>query len=395
MEQFSDRDVLELAEREGRLMVREEVAAVLRIRLSDADHLVRSGRLRPTAYTRGQFRAAIPLYRAGDVSALERAEDIDWMTVRATPKGRRSRSPHCPPRGIDERPPTSPGRNAVNSPASPSGPVLPPPPLRGLGVTAAAEAGDHSIAGLNARASLAAHLADRHFPQGLADDLLAAVEAGGVASARTEVQDLFFEDHPGKLERIAQRTWDQRDGLTDGITRFRQAHAQKLAEQAAAGDASAADPGLGDKADPPAVEGDEAPTELIERVLAVSARHYTEVTGTDSEQWDEETSRELVGIALRTVRLAEREDYPRALEEYLRANRVRLGRLWQRYGPDGLFPRGVYHLVELPEVFVLCERIESDRYWLSGVWSDEGQEDAPLERLEEIWLYGTGEWEDR
>ncbi|RKN03105.1 hypothetical protein D7319_32225 [Streptomyces radicis] len=134
---------------------------------------------------------------------------------------------------------------------------------------------------------------------------------------------------------------------------------------------------------------------MIERVLAVSARHYTEVTGTDSEQWDEETSRELVGIALRTVRLAEREDYPRALEEYLRANRVRLGRLWQRYGPDGLFPRGVYHLVELPEVFVLCERIESDRYWLSGVWSDEGQEDAPLERLEEIWLYGTGEWEDR
>ncbi len=90
LELFSDRAALERAKRDGRLLVREEVAEELRIRLSDADHLVRSGRLRPAAYTRSRWRAEIPLYRAGDVAALERAEDIDWEAVRTTPKGRRS-----------------------------------------------------------------------------------------------------------------------------------------------------------------------------------------------------------------------------------------------------------------------------------------------------------------
>jgi hypothetical protein len=142
---------------------------------------------------------------------------------------------------------------------------------------------------------------------------------------------------------------------------------------------------------PLAEEGSEAPAELIEQVLAICEQHYTAVTGTSSEQRDKELSRELAGIALRTVRLADREAYPQALENYLRENRTRLERLWQRYGPAGLYPRGVYQLVELPEVFVLCERIEHAPLWLEGVWENEGQEETPLERLKEIWLYGTEE----
>ncbi|MCP3819806.1 hypothetical protein NLX86_17400 [Streptomyces sp. A3M-1-3] len=142
-------------------------------------------------------------------------------------------------------------------------------------------------------------------------------------------------------------------------------------------------------------EGSEAPTELVERVLAVCEQYYAAVTGTSSSQWDKELSRELVGVALRTVRRAEREEYPQVLEEYLRENRARLERLWRRCGPDGLYPRGVYQLVELPESFVLCERIDNAPSWLAGVWEEEGQEETPLERLQKAWLYDTGEEDGR
>ncbi|MFF4393626.1 hypothetical protein ACFY0G_44010 [Streptomyces sp. NPDC001552] len=135
--------------------------------------------------------------------------------------------------------------------------------------------------------------------------------------------------------------------------------------------------------------------ELIERVLAVCEPHYAAVTGTSSAQWDRELSRELVGLAQRTVRLADREAYPQVLEEYLVAHRARLEKLWHVYGPDGVFPQGVYHLVELPVSFVLCERIDRARMWLKGVWGRECESDTPLERLEEAWLYGTSESDGR
>ncbi|CCK32883.1 hypothetical protein BN159_p1 (plasmid) [Streptomyces davaonensis JCM 4913] len=140
-----------------------------------------------------------------------------------------------------------------------------------------------------------------------------------------------------------------------------------------------------------AEEGSEASLELIERTLAVCEQHYMAVTGADSTQWDKELSRELVGVALRTVRLADRKAYPQALEEYLVENRARLEKLWRVYGPAGVFPQGVYHLVELPESFVLCERIDNAPRWLKGVWGRECESDTPLERFEEAWRYGTSE----
>ncbi|WP_051783794.1 hypothetical protein [Streptomyces sp. NRRL F-5555] len=124
-------------------------------------------------------------------------------------------------------------------------------------------------------------------------------------------------------------------------------------------------------------------------------QHYVAVTGADSTQWDRELSRELVGVALRTVRLADREAYSQALEEYLVENRARLEKLWRVYGPAGVFPQGVYHLVELPESFVLCERIDNAPRWLKGVWGRECESDTPLERLEEAWRYGTSEGDGR
>lgn len=51
--------------------------------------------------------------------------------------------------------------------------------------------------------------------------------------------------------------------------------------------------------------------------MDVWEQHYAAVTGTNSEQWDQEASRGLVDIALRTVHLAEPARYPQTLDAYL------------------------------------------------------------------------------
>ncbi|WP_460074174.1 hypothetical protein [Streptomyces sp. YKOK-I1] len=143
-----------------------------------------------------------------------------------------------------------------------------------------------------------------------------------------------------------------------------------------------------------AAEETEPSAEFVERVLDLCEQHYAAVTGTNSEQWDRESSRELVVLALRTVRLAEPESYPRALETYLHEHRARLERLWRRYGPDGVFA-GELVLIDLPACFMLCERIEKTPLWLEGVWSKQGQEENALERLHHSWLYDTSEEDGR
>ncbi|MEU1519149.1 hypothetical protein ABZ490_44640 [Streptomyces sp. NPDC005811] len=141
-------------------------------------------------------------------------------------------------------------------------------------------------------------------------------------------------------------------------------------------------------------ENAEAPAELIEQVLAVCEWHYAAVTGTNSEQWDRESARELVDVALRTVRLAERATYPQTLEAYLHEHRARLERLWRRYGPGGMFADELV-LIDLPGFLVLCERIETTPLWLEGIWAKHGQEENALERLHNSWLHDTGERDGR
>ncbi|WP_234329935.1 hypothetical protein [Streptomyces viridochromogenes] len=144
-----------------------------------------------------------------------------------------------------------------------------------------------------------------------------------------------------------------------------------------------------------AAEENQASPELVERVLDICGQHYAAVTGTSSEQWDQESAREVVRIALCTVQLAERDTYyPRALETYLQTHRARLERLWRRYGPGGMFA-GELVLIDLPACFVLCERIDESPLWLEGVWTREGWEKTTLERLENAWLYDTGEEDGR
>ncbi len=118
------------------------------------------------------------------------------------------------------------------------------------------------------------------------------------------------------------------------------------------------------------------------------------MTGTTSGQWDQESSQELVEVALRSVHLAEPETYPQTLDAYLHEHRARLERLWRRYGPGGMFA-GELVLIDLPGCFALCERIETTPLWLEGIWAKHGQEETALERLHDSWLYDTGEEDGR
>ncbi|MFD9394897.1 hypothetical protein ACFWBB_30460 [Streptomyces sp. NPDC060000] len=161
-----------------------------------------------------------------------------------------------------------------------------------------------------------------------------------------------------------------------------------------AGDHPDAQPVDGGRPSAREAEGGEAPTELVERVLDICGQHYAAVTGTSSDQWDQESAREVVGIALRTVRMAERDAYPQTLETYLHERRARLERLWQRYEPGGMFA-GEIVLMDLPGCFVLCERIDSTPLWLEGIWTQEGREETALERLRNAWLYDTAEKDGR
>ncbi|WP_414933089.1 hypothetical protein [Streptomyces chrestomyceticus] len=171
-------------------------------------------------------------------------------------------------------------------------------------------------------------------------------------------------------------------------------HGLYLGAAVRAGDHPDAQPVSGGRPSDREAEGGEAPAELVERVLDVCGQHYAAVTGTSSDQWDQESDREVVGIALRTVRMEERDAYPQALETYLHERRARLERLWQRYGPDGMFA-GELVLIDLPGCFVLCERIDNSPLWLEEIWTQEGQEETALERLQDAWLYDTAEKDGR
>jgi hypothetical protein len=97
LETFTDAAAAAEATRAGRPRTPDQAAAHLRIRRADLDHLIRAGLLTPASWGRGPFdrhgTRSVPLYRTADLDDLQdivTACGIDWDTVRATPKGRRS-----------------------------------------------------------------------------------------------------------------------------------------------------------------------------------------------------------------------------------------------------------------------------------------------------------------
>jgi hypothetical protein len=103
LETWSDREQVELANTAGERLTVDRAVDRLGVRRSDFDQLVALGWIAPAAWGRGPFTAQkrrpdVPLYRAGDVTALLTDPVVDWDAVRAVRKGQRSLLAALPPR---------------------------------------------------------------------------------------------------------------------------------------------------------------------------------------------------------------------------------------------------------------------------------------------------------
>jgi hypothetical protein len=97
---YADRQAIERATGDGRLVTADQAAQRLGIRQCDVDHLIRTGWLQATTWVdASRHRRSIdptvadqtvPLYRTADLDALLKHPLFDWDEIRATPRGRRS-----------------------------------------------------------------------------------------------------------------------------------------------------------------------------------------------------------------------------------------------------------------------------------------------------------------
>lgn len=103
LETWDAADDMEDMNTAGERLTVDRVVDRLGVRRSDVDALITRGWLVPVGWGRGPFTARkyaadVPLYRAGDVTALLLDGGIDWAAVRAVGKGRRSLLAKLPPR---------------------------------------------------------------------------------------------------------------------------------------------------------------------------------------------------------------------------------------------------------------------------------------------------------
>lgn len=99
-----DMRLLDEAIRAGELFTADGAAAVLNVRRTDFDHLVRAGLVEPTEWMHSAWQSrrsapTVPLYREGDLWELRDRTDIAWAAVRSTPKGGRSPLADLPAKG--------------------------------------------------------------------------------------------------------------------------------------------------------------------------------------------------------------------------------------------------------------------------------------------------------
>lgn len=91
LEAVTDPAAAREAGRVGRQLMRAEVAEQLGVREVDVRHLDRAGYLPPIRHVRSSWQRRreeprVPLYRLGDVLALQDRDDIDWKAVHSAVK---------------------------------------------------------------------------------------------------------------------------------------------------------------------------------------------------------------------------------------------------------------------------------------------------------------------
>ena len=245
--------------------------------------------------------------------------------------------------------------------------------------------GNHQTTAVDSRARLFSILAAVGVNADEADEMVCAIEAGAVAGVYSGVADMEADAPDGRGDVYGQGWFDGVRKVTNELA----GQADRLYGQrgrAARFGLRVPAPATLERASDLSGPAEVTP-EFVQQVLEIAERHYTELSGRSS--LSPEDSKDTLAVVLPTVRVSGVAGYPQRLEEFAQANRVRLERLFRVYGLGGLYPDGVYGLVEWPESIVLCERIETDPLWLASEWADADYSELQLERLREAWLYGT------
>jgi hypothetical protein len=100
LRRYADRQAIERATADGRLVTADYAAERLGIRRCDIDHLIRTGWLQATILIHASHHRrsidptvtdrTVSLYQTADVNALLEHPAFDWDEIRTTPRGRRS-----------------------------------------------------------------------------------------------------------------------------------------------------------------------------------------------------------------------------------------------------------------------------------------------------------------
>lgn len=234
---------------------------------------------------------------------------------------------------------------------------------------------------MTARLRLFELLAAAGVPTAEADLLIARLEAGAVAGAHTWVSE-------SSAPHGSQQPFE--DGRFAGV-RAVSSYLLRIADDAAAQRGRAASsaalrthlrrsaPQVPQPAAPPA-----APDPDPGDVLAAAQRCTCALT-TPDQFFPTEASSEILAVALSAVREEERDGYVQRLEAFADRHRERLEKLLRTHGP-GSAPaaHGRYALVGQPETLVVCERMETARLLLYGLWEGE-LEDVLLDDLAYAW----------
>ncbi|MFI8425982.1 hypothetical protein [Streptomyces sp. NPDC085479] len=217
-----------------------------------------------------------------------------------------------------------------------------------------------------------------------ADDIVAALEAGAVASAHTWIsesspphgaeprfEDGWFagvRDVASHLRRIADTTATTGRGRAASSAMLL-AHLQQPASPAPQEDPVEEDPGP-------------APVLDSKDVLAAAERFPWALAAPAARHWPDG---EFLDVALSAVRAEEREGYIERLEAFVEQHRPRLEEMLRTHGP-GSKPasHGRYALIGQPETLVIVERMESAPFLLRGQWEKE-LETVFLDDLEFVW----------
>ncbi|MEV3987500.1 hypothetical protein AB0J57_01180 [Streptomyces sp. NPDC049837] len=235
-------------------------------------------------------------------------------------------------------------------------------------MNAAAEGRQHldAVSVLNAKQTLRQLLGRAGVFSGDTEELVGLVEAGALALAHQELSGIG-RSAPGGKGALYESGWlDGTQAVTDELAGL----AARALRQAVGADVSAPSP----DARPPVRRMQ------VERAkVAVTPLYLSFTTVSDL---DPEVSEQVLTAVLGTMTSRERAGYPGRLAEFASANRVRLERLYARYGPGSTIAiHGRYSLVHSPTSVAVLER-------LAGAASSELREEWDAAELPPAWLEG-------